>query len=150
MARTPRYALPQYAVYHVTARGVDRCRIYRDEHDYRLFELLLRAAQRRETLQIWAWCSMPNHYHAIIESSMDALSRAMYRLNGIYAQLFNGRHGRTGHLFQARFHAKVVETDTHLERACDYVWNNPVRAGLCSTSRDWPWSGQILRPRVNR
>jgi REP element-mobilizing transposase RayT len=145
MARIPRGELPGYGFFHLTSRGVDRCLIFRDADDYRLFVLLLRSAMRREGLRVHAYCCMPNHYHAVVEGPMEAISRALHRLNGIHAREFNARHGRSGHLLQERFHSEVIETDEHFLNACEYVWNNPVRAGLCSSRREWPWSGVLLR-----
>jgi hypothetical protein len=60
-------------------------------------------------------------------------------LNGVYAQRFNRRHGRRGHLFGDRFWASVVEDD-HDVRAARYILLNPVRAGLCELPEEWRWS----------
>src|SRR5215471_17716086 len=61
VARLPRNVLPAYAVFHVTARGVDRCVIYRDVEDYLLFVALFRRVVEREGLRVEAYCLMPNH-----------------------------------------------------------------------------------------
>jgi len=148
MPRQPRSILPAEGIYHVTARGVDRCAIVRDDEDRASFvrDLLLVAWRFR-----WighAYCLMDNHYHAIVETSLERLSRGMHRLNGVYAQQFNERHGRVGHLFQGRFDSKVIRDDTHLASACDYTWNNPVRIGRCDDAAQWRWSGRF--PAGNR
>lgn len=44
------------------------------------------------------------------------------------------------HLFQARYTSILVAKDSHLLRVCRYVVRNRVRAGLCKTPEDWPWS----------
>ena len=84
---------------------------------------------------------MTNHYHLIVETEQPALSRGMKMLNGRYAQLFNQRHGRDGPVFKSRYSVSVIEQDSHLERSCLYVLENPVRAGLCNVPSEWPWSG---------
>src|SRR5262245_12908158 len=134
MPRLARSALPERGIYHVTSRGVDHCAIVRDDADRIGFVRLLRTVARREALVVHAYCLMGNHFHAVVEASLAQLSRALHRLNGVYAQRFNRRHGRSGHLFQGRFDAKVVRDETHLAEACAYTWNNPVRAGLCETA----------------
>ena len=88
-----------------------------------------------------AFCLMTTHYHLIVETERSKLSRGMQVLNGRYAQLFNQRHDRDGHLFRARYAVYVIEDEVGLEASCLYVLENPVRAGLCEKPSDWHWSG---------
>jgi hypothetical protein len=69
-----------------------------------------------------------------------------YWLNGVYAQSFNRRYGRRGHLFGDRFWSGLIEDDEELHDTCLYVLANPVRAGLCATAAQWPWSGSRTEP----
>jgi putative transposase len=143
MVRLPRSVLPSYGVFHVTARGVDRCPIYLDDDDHAFFDVILHLDGLRAGWKCHAYCAMPNHFHAIVEAELKRVSWGFHRINGTYAQRFNERYGRVGHLFQSRFHAKVIGDDDHLGNACEYVWSNPVRSGLCAEARDWPWSGRF-------
>jgi len=81
---------------------------------------------------------MTNHYHLVVEAFRDALSDGMQHLNGVYAQSFNVNYGRWGHLFGERFWCRPVGEED-LAATCDYVLANPVRAGICDRSSDWPW-----------
>ena len=141
VARLPRYLLPERGIYHVTTRGVDRQAISRDDDDRRLFLVLLARTTRRTDWDCHAFCLMPNHHHLIVETYIDLVSVGLRLLNGRYAQAFNERHDRSGHLFGDRFAAFVIRNEEHLRAAAEYVLQNPVRAGLCSRSDDWPWSG---------
>ena len=85
---------------------------------------------------------MTNHYHLVIETKIASLSAGMQRLNGTYAQQFNASQERTGHVFEGRFSSRLVDGVRHLEEACEYVLENPVRAGMCTRTEDWPWSGR--------
>ena len=76
---------------------------------------------------------MPNHFHLVVLCALERLTRGMHFLNFRYAQRFNERHDRVGHLFQSRFGARSVEGDEHLHDVCEYVLDNAVRAGLCAT-----------------
>ncbi len=150
MARIPRSALPPAGVYHITSRGVARCEIFLDDSDRASFVALMRRAVNRWHWKCHAYCLMGNHYHLIIETQLERLSRGCHELNGAHAQRFNRRHRRVGHLFQDRFHARVIRDDEHLSNACAYVWDNPVRAGLCAEPHEWNWSGRLASgPRVN-
>ena len=64
----------------------------------------------------------------------------MRQLNGVYSQSFARRHRRPGHVLQGRFHAQVVSRDAYLREVCRYIVLNPVRAGLVTHPRHWPWS----------
>jgi len=81
----------------------------------------------------------------VVETRRPELSRAMQRLNGRYAHWFNEIHDRTGHVFQNRFDARVIDGEEHYEAALAYVDSSPVRAGLAERPEDWPWSSSGRR-----
>ena len=130
-------------MYHVTGRGVARCEIFRDDADRRLFLERLRKLAQELSWTCSAYCLMSTHYHLLVATSLEQLSRGLQRLQGPYAQQFNAKYARVGHLFQERFHAQVVRDELHFARAYEYIRNNPVHAGICATAADWPWSGSI-------
>ena len=125
--------------FHVTARGVALNTIFRDELDYADFQKHLMRVCEAYGWTLHAHCLLPNHYHLIVETSQCQLSAGMHRLNGRYAQRFNRRYDRVGHVFQNRFSSYIIETEAHFARALAYVATNPVEAGLCSRIGDWPW-----------
>src|SRR5690606_22855197 len=90
------------------------------------------------------YCLMDNHYHLIIETLEGNLSKGMRQLNGVYTQASNRRHGRSGHLFQGRYKAILVDKDRYLLELSRYVVLNPLRAkGLIDRLEDWPWSSYL-------
>lgn len=139
MARPLRINVPGLT-YHVTARGTGRMSIYRDDHDRLTFLDRLATVVDDYRLECHAYCLMTNHYHLVVRTRDANLSRALQRLNGRYAQWWNRRHERCGHVFQGRFGAQIVQDDAYLLVACRYVVLNPVRAGMVATPGDWRWS----------
>lgn len=131
-------------MYHVTARGVDRVEIFCDDPDRIAFLRLLAETVGRQNWTCHAFCLMGTHYHLVIETTQTRLSKGLQRLNGLYAQQFNSRHRRAGHLFGSRFHAWSLDDEDHFAATCRYVAENPVRAGLCRRPSDWPWSSSAL------
>jgi putative transposase len=127
-------------IFHVTARGNRRQDTFVVERDYVSYLVLLAGVVKRFGWTCLAFCLMPNHVHLVIESENLALSRGMHRLQGAYAQWFNGVHRVDGHLFQDRFHAKVVGREQHWTEVIRYVVLNPVRAGICEQPEEWTWS----------
>ena len=83
---------------------------------------------------------MDNHLHALVMTPQPNLAVGMQRLNGCYAQRFNARHARSGHLWQGRYHSELVTRDAHLLEAIRYIALNPLRAGLCDRPEMWRWS----------
>ena len=140
MPRRARSELPR-GIYHVTSRGIEHHPIFVDDTDRRTFLTLFGSAVARYDWTCHAYCLMTTHYHLIVETEQQDLSRGMGRLNGGYAQVFNERHDRRGHLFGGRHSVYVIDREDHLEASCLYVLENPVRAALCKSPRDWPWSG---------
>jgi putative transposase len=139
MPRPPRLFTPG-ALYHITARGNRKQRIFFTDNDRELFLTLLGRIFVQLNLRCHAYCLLHNHYHLVAETPDENLSAGLQRLNGRYAQAFNTRYDLTGHVFQGRFHAVVVARDGHLFELIRYIAMNPVRAGLCARPEAWPWS----------
>ncbi|MCX7193048.1 MAG: transposase [Proteobacteria bacterium] len=139
MARPLRIEYPG-ALYHVTSRGNGRAPIYLDDEDREQFLATYAEMTLRMNWRCHAYCLMDNHYHLLIETPEGNLSKGMRQLNGVYTQRFNRRHARTGHVFEGRYKAILVERDSHLKELCRYVVLNPVRAGMVKQPGQWRWS----------
>jgi REP element-mobilizing transposase RayT len=127
-------------VHHVTARGNRGAPIFGDDFDRRRLLALLAEALHRFDAAAFAYCLMDNHYHLVLHSRQGNLDRLMRHVGSAYAHGFNRRHASGGHLFQDRFHSRVVDSDNYLLRVCCYVELNPVRAGMVRWESEWPWS----------
>lgn len=139
MARPLRLEFPG-ALYHVTSRGNEKSTIFRDDRDRRTFLGILAEVIQRERWLLHSFCLLGNHYHLLLETPLGKLSRGMHSLNALYSQRFNRRHERSGHLFEGRFKALLVEKQSHLLALHRYIVLNPVRAGLAARPEEWIWS----------
>lgn len=142
MARPLRIEYPG-AVYHVTSRGNEKKPVFKDDTDRLNFLSTFQHVNKRYNWICHAYCLMTNHYHLLIETPDGNLALGMRQLNGVYTQLFNKRHGRTGHLFQGRYKAILIQKDSHLLEVCRYVVLNPVRAKMVERPEDWKWSSYL-------
>lgn len=128
-------------VHHVAARGVNRETIFWDDEDR--WEFVRRLARLVTELEFtcFAWALIPNHFHLLVRRDGPPLAKLMARLNGPFAQGFNRKRGRVGHLFQDRFVSRVVRDDTDLVALIKYVLFNPVRHRIVPPSRLalYPW-----------
>jgi putative transposase len=139
VARLARIVVPGLA-HHVTQRGNRREPIFFENGDQEIYCDLLADQASKASVEVWAYCLMPNHVHLILVPQDErGMARAVGTAHRRYTQFVNARGRWTGHLFQRRF-ASVAMDDTHLHAAIRYVSLNPVRAGLVSRAQDWPWS----------
>lgn len=139
MVRLPRLVIPGLP-YHVTQRGNRRAPTFFEDADYALYRDLLAAAAGKAGSEIWAYCLMPNHVHLIVvPSHEDGLRQTFADAHRRYTGFINARQRWTGHLWQGRFGAVLMD-EAHLASAVRYVSLNPVRARLVERAQDWRWS----------
>ncbi len=139
MPRNARVVAPGLP-YHITQRGTNRERVFFTAGDRSLYLRLIRENQDHAGVRVLAYCLMTNHVHfVVIPEREDSLAVLFGRANGRYSQALNIRKGRSGHLWQARFHSCVL-SETHLETALRYVEDNPCRAGMVRTPAEYRWS----------
>jgi putative transposase len=140
MARKPRVYCPG-AFYHVILRGNSGQTIFFDDKDRTRFFLLLQEGMERFGHCVHAFCLMTNHVHLAIQITEISLSRILQNLSFRYTRWVNWRQGRTGHLFQGRYKAVLIDADTYLRELTRYIHLNPVRAGMVRKPEKYPWSG---------
>ena len=126
--------------HHVTQRGNRRMQTFFCDDDYRAYIALLAEWCGKCSLEILAYCLMPNHVHLIaVPASDDALRRGIGEAHRRYSRMINFRENWRGHLWQGRF-ASFPMDETYLLAAARYVEMNPVTAGLTANAASWPWS----------
>ena len=139
MARLARLVVPGLP-HHVTQRGNGRQRVFFGDADYQLYQDLLMENCKLAGVEIWAFCLMPNHIHAIlVPSDEDGIRAALAPTHRRYAGVINARRKKTGHFWQGRYGAAVMDED-HLVSTFRYILRNPVTAKLAETAEQWSWS----------
>jgi len=122
------------------SHGVDDQDIFIDDSDrIRFLEDISRIVSEAGA-EILAYCLMGNHFHLAIKVALVPLAFIMQRIESGYCRVFNRRHDRRGHLFEARYKANICLTDRYLANLIPYIHMNPVRSGFVSAPQDWPWS----------
>ena len=139
MARPLRIEYPG-ALYHVTSRGDRQEAIFDDDQDRTAFLNVLGEVISRFRWRCHAYCLMGNHYHLMMETPEGNLTKGMRQLNGVFTQWSNRRHKRSGHLFQGRYKAILVNRDSYFLELARYIVLNPVRAAMVKHPSQWKWS----------
>jgi putative transposase len=128
MARMPRLVIPGYP-HHVTQRGNRRMRTFFSVDDYQYYLKLMARTKAEAGAEIWAYCLMPNHIHAVVVPQYaDSLAKLFQHVHRKYSRYINIRQEWRGHLWQERFHSFVMD-ESHLLRAVRYVERLEVLTG---------------------
>jgi len=136
--RKPRIDIPD-SMHHVAARANQDKPLFREPEDRREFLNDLRSVIHRYAWRCHAYCLMGTHFHLLVYTVDATLSAGMARLCSSYAQWFNWKYKRHGHLFGSRFMSRHIADEAHLLEAHRYVALNPVRAQHCDTPAGWHW-----------
>lgn len=139
MARPPRIEY-EGAFYHITSRGNERRQTYFAKSDYEKFKEYLREAQEKYRYMLHCYVLMNNHYHLLIETPNANLSKIMHYINGSYTNYINIKRKRSGHLFQGRYKAILIDQDSYLLELSRYIHLNPVRAKMVNKPEEYPFS----------
>ena len=139
MARKAR-AEVEGGLYHVITRGNNRRQIFNSPADYEKFLSLLAVQKIKLPFFLYSYCLMSNHVHLLIERQASAVGRIMHRLLTGYAQYYNHRYRRVGHLLQGRYKAILCQSDRYLSELVRYIHLNPVRARIVNKPEDYEYS----------
>lgn len=139
MSRLPRLHVPG-AFYHVTLRGNHRQPIFARTTDREILAHIVRESIELERARVHAYCWMTNHVHLLIQISDSPLGRLIQRIASRFARTVQARVPTTGHLFECRYHARLVDVDAYLLAVIRYIHENPVKAGLARACSDYRWS----------
>jgi len=128
MPRKERYQ--EAGKYHIINRGVERRSIYLEPQDYEFFLDLLLKLHKDYDIIIHAYCLMTNHYHLLLETKQNNLSKAIQFVNDKYSKYFNKKYSRSGHLWQGRYKSYPLFDDVHFWIVAKYIERNPIKAGM--------------------
>ncbi|WP_238595530.1 transposase [Xanthomonas campestris] len=140
MTRLPRIDLPGIPQ-HIVQRGNNRMPCFLDDGDRLRYLHLLHETLHATGYQLHAYVLMDNH--ALLLATPPAKGRIgqlMQRPGRNYVALFNGRHGRTGTLWEGRYKACLVDSADYVLRCYRYIELNPVRARLTDDPAAYRWS----------
>ena len=140
MARKSRIHFPG-AVYHVILRGNAGQPVFFDDLDRFRFYHFLQYVVEKFGCRVHGFCLMTNHIHLVLQTGNIPLSQIMQNLSLRYTKWINHAQSRTGHVFQGRYKALLLDADAYLMEIVRYIHLNPVRAGMVPLPEAYPWSG---------
>ena len=97
--------------------------------------------KQAQEIDIISYCIMNNHAHILIKTEiLEELSKYMQRLNTSYAKYYNKKYDRVGYVFRDRYKAEGIYSENHLYNCIKYIYDNPVKAGICDKAEEYPYS----------
>ena len=141
MPRRPRIEMVGY--YHIVNRGVEQRITYEEQEDFETFLIMLCCACKIYGVQLHGYVLMSNHYHLLIETTQENLSKFMKHVNASYAIYFNKKYKRSGHLWQGRFKSWYITDEAYLYTLISYIHNNPVKAKIVDKPEQYRQSSYL-------
>jgi len=124
MPRTARIK-SEDSIYHIMIRSISELKLYKENSDKEKYLHLIQKYQCKFGFKIYAYCLMDNHGHLLIDANGGDISTIMHSINQCYAQYFNRKYKRHGHVFQDRFKSKIINDEKYLLALSAYIHNNP-------------------------
>lgn len=127
-------------IYHVIARGNNKEFIFIDQKDKGYFVSVLKKSAENMGCRVYGYVLMDNHYHLLLQTMDKMLQEIMHVINNKYSKYFNLKYERVGHVFQGRYKSSIIQDEVYMFNVLRYIHQNPIKAGLCSRIKQYPWS----------
>lgn len=127
-------------IYHIMNRALNRQTLFDEESDYLKFLNILSETKKTNKFEIYAYCLMNNHYHIIINAKNLNIGKIMNTINSKYANYYNLKNGRTGYVFNDRFHSENIENMKYFLTCTRYIHQNPVKALICKKTYEYKFT----------
>lgn len=145
MSRKPRTA-GEYL--HIIVRGIGKQILFEEKYDNEKYLAYLKRFASETGITVLAYCLMENHVHLLLRDDRSEIAVFMKKTGVGYAQYYNKKYERTGHLFQDRYKSENITGEAQLLSIYRYILNNPFKAGICR-AEDYPWSSYHEYGRTN-
>lgn len=129
-----------HGFYHVTLRGNHQRDLFVVDGDRSVLNGIVSRVIEKHGVRIHAYCWMTNHLHMLIQAAADPLAEPMRQIAAGFARAMQSRMQTTGHYFERRYHAVLVDSDSYLLELIRYIHLNPVRGGLVNSATSYRWS----------
>jgi putative transposase len=150
MARPTRNASQEGIVrttrtFFVTTNSHAGRRLLQSQRNAELLIDVLRAYVGARKFQLLDFVIMPDHIHLLISVQSDmTIEKAMQLIKGRFSFLLKKEHGYLGEVWQHGFSETRADNGESQRRYRDYIEQNPVKAGLCSSPGLYPYRYSFL------
>lgn len=126
--------------YHVIGRGINSERIFNQAREKNNFKRLLMKYQEKYEVEIYSYVIMSTHFHLLLRADLKVLSSYMASVLAEFAEYYNYKHNRNGHVFQNRFKSECIENLQYFWNCMRYIHMNPVKANVVKNPLKYKFS----------
>ena len=140
MPRLPRNST-KTNLFHNMVQGINKNFIFNSSQDINYYIRLMYELNDEHNIKIIAYCIMNNHAHMLLKTdNLEELSKYMQRINIRFSIYYNKKYQKIGYVFRDRYKSQGIYTEEHLYNCIRYIFNNPVKAGICNSPEEYPYS----------
>ena len=140
MPRFPRTYI-KTIFFHIITQGINKSYIFERSEDIKFYLRMMKKLSKEQEVKILAYCVMNNHTHMLVKTNQtEKMSKFMQRLNTTYGIYYNQKYNRVGYVFRNRYKSEGIYNEKHLYNCVRYIYNNPVKAGICSQAKEYQYS----------
>lgn len=132
------------AIYHIYQRGNNKEYIFQDDNVKSFILRCLKKYNIKFDYEILAYVIMDNHYHLLMKTNKSPINEIMFYLDNLLGKYIKGILNRTGHAFDSRYKSKLVDNNAYLVWLLRYIHRNPIKADICDSLEDYPWSSHYF------
>lgn len=126
--------------HHVINRGVNRSVIFDHGDDKEMFLQIINKSATIHKVILHDYSIMDNHYHLLMETQKENIATFMRIVNASYAQYYNKKYKRSGHLWQDRYKSRYITSEDYLYTLIRYIEYNPIKAGVSQKVGEYPFT----------
>ena len=117
--------------FHVMIQGIDKEKILKNDDEKSYFINTINELKNLIDINVIAYCIMDNHAHLLLNTDeIKKLSKFMQRLNTKYAIYYNKKYDRVGYVVRNRYRSEGIFSESQLYNCINYIYNNPIKAGI--------------------
>lgn len=133
--------------FHVMTQGINKSYIFDKPEDIKYYIKIMYELKEEHNIKIIAYCIMNNHTHMLIHvEKIEELSKYMQSLNIKYGIYYNKKYNRVGYVFRDRYKSEGIFSEKQLYTCIKYIYENPVKAGICCKPEQYPYSNYKAYP----
>lgn len=140
MPRYPRNYI-KTTFFHIITQGINKSYIFENPEDIKYYIKIMCKLSEEYRIKLIAYCVMNNHTHMLLEvNELNNLIKYMQSINTRYGKYYNKKYNRVGYVFRDRYKSEGIYSEKHLYNCIRYIYDNPVKAGICNKAEEYPYS----------